>query len=121
MKLQKADPPGAVIDAFRDVQAARADQERLRNEAQAYANDVIPRARGEAEKVRLEAEAYKEQTVAEAEGEVSRYLAIFNEYQRAKDVTRKRLYYETLESVRSGYLPLPEVQKRAAESGGTQR
>lgn len=137
VKLQKADPPGAVIDAFRDVQAARADQERMRNEAQAYANDVIPRARGEAEKIRLEAEAYKEQTVAEAEGEVSRYLAILNEYARAKDVTRKRLYYETLESVLSGmnkiiideqgggqgvvpYLPLPEVQRRANETRSTQ-
>lgn len=132
VKLQKADPPGAVIDAFRDVQAARADQERMRNEAQAYANDVIPRARGEAEKIRLEAEAYKEQTVAEAEGEVSRYLAIYSEYSRAKDVTRKRLYYETLETVLSGmnkiiidekggqgvvpYLPLPEVQRRAGEA-----
>ena len=137
VKLQKADPPGAVIDAFRDVQAARADQERMRNEAQAYANDVIPRARGEAEKVRLEAEAYKEQTVAEAEGEVSRYLAIFSEYNRAKDVTRKRLYFETLESVLSGmnkiiidekggsgvvpYLPLPEVQRRATESGSAKQ
>tara|TARA_R110002167_G_scaffold241493_2_gene446788 strand:- start:855 stop:1979 length:1125 start_codon:yes stop_codon:yes gene_type:complete len=137
VKLQKADPPGAVIDAFRDVQAARADQERARNEAQAYANDIIPRARGEAEKVRLEAEAYKEQTVAEAEGEVSRYRAIFGEYAQAKDVTRKRLYYETLETVLSGmnkiiidekggqgvvpYLPLPEVQRRATETGSPQR
>ena len=135
VKLQKADPPAAVIDAFRDVQAARADQERMRNEAQAYANDVIPRARGEAEKIRLEAEAYKEQTVAEAEGEVSRYLAIFSEYDRAKDVTRKRLYFETLESVLAGmnkiiidesggqgvvpYLPLPELQRRTGgRSGG---
>ena len=109
--------------------------ERMRNEAQAYANDVIPRARGEAEKIRLEAEAYKEQTVAEAEGEGSRYLAIFSEYDRAKDVTRKRLYFETLESVLAGmnkiiidesggqgvvpYLPLPELQRRTGgRSGG---
>lgn len=131
VKLQKADPPGAVIDAFRDVQAARADQERMRNEAQAYANDVIPRARGEAEQIRLVAEGYREQTVAEAEGDVSRYLAIYREYAQAKDVTRKRIYLETLEDVLQGmnkviidnesgpgvvpYLPLPEVQKRVQQ------
>jgi membrane protease subunit HflK len=132
VKLQKADPPAAVIDSFRDVQAARADQERSVNEAQAYANDIIPRARGEAEQIRLDAEGYREQTVAEAEGEVSRYLAIYNEYRQAKDVTRKRLYLETLEEVFGGmnkvvidsdkgpgvvpYLPLPEIQKRAVQN-----
>jgi len=137
VKLQQADPPAAVIDAFRDVQAARADQERLRNEAQAYANDIVPRARGEAEQIRLEAEGYREQTVADAEGEVARYLAIQEQYAKARDVTRKRLYYETLESVLAGmnkividkaggsgvvpYLPLPEVQRRSQQGqGGTQ-
>ncbi len=131
VKLQQADPPNQVIDAFRDVQAARADQERMRNEAQAYANDIVPRARGESEKIRLEAEAYKEQTVADAQGQVSRFLAIFEQYQKAPEVTRKRMYYETLEDVLGGmnkvivdskgggsgvvpYLPLPELQKRAA-------
>jgi membrane protease subunit HflK len=138
VKLQKADPPAAVIDSFRDVQAARADQERLRNEAQAYANDIVPRARGEAEQIRQEAEGYREQTVAEAEGDVARYLAIYKEYSQAKDVTRKRLYLETLESVLAGmnkividnekggqgvvpYLPLPEVQKRTQQNQGAQR
>jgi len=132
VKMQKADPPAAVIDAFRDVQAARADQERLVNEAQAYANDIIPRARGEAERIRLDAEGYREQTVAEAEGEVSRYLAIYNEYRQAQDVTRRRLYLETLENVLAGmnkviidseggpgvvpYLPLPEIQRRAQQN-----
>jgi len=135
VKLAKADPPGAVIDAFRDVQAARADEERLVNEAQAYANDILPRARGEAERIRQEAEGYKEQTVAQAEGEVSRYLAIQNEYRLAPNVTRKRLYLETMESVMQGtnkividneggsqgvlpYLPLPELQKQSNRSRG---
>jgi membrane protease subunit HflK len=137
VKLQAADPPAAVIDSYRDVQAARADQERMRNEAQSYANDIIPRARGESEKIRLEAEAYREQTVAQAEGETARYLAIYKEYALAKEVTRKRLYLETMESVLSGmnkviidskqgqgvvpYLPLPEVQRRAQESKGAQK
>ena len=129
VKLQSVDPPNTVIDAFRDVQAARADQERLRNEAEAYANDIIPRARGEAAQIRFDAEAYREQTVADAEGQVSRYLAILNEYEKAKDVTRQRMYLETLEEVLGGmdkvvidnkqggsgvvpYLPLPEVEKR---------
>jgi membrane protease subunit HflK len=129
VKLQKADPPDAVIAAFRDVQAARADQERMRNEAQAYANDIIPRARGEAEQVRLEAEGYKEQVVADAEGEASRFLAIYGEYALAKDVIRQRMYLETMEEILAGmnkvvidskegqsgvvpYLPLPEIQKR---------
>jgi membrane protease subunit HflK len=129
VQLQKADPPAAVIDAFRDVQAARADQERLRNEAQAYANDVIPRARGQAEQVRLEAEAYREQVVADAQGEVSRFLAIYNEYAQAKAVVRERMYLETMEQVLQGmnkividkdaggtgvvpFLPLNELQKR---------
>ncbi len=134
VKLQKSDPPDAVIAAFRDVQAARADQERMRNEAQAYANDIIPRARGEAEQVRLEAEGYKEQVVADAEGEASRFLAIYGEYAQAKDVIRQRMYLETMEEILAGmnkividsglggpgvvpYLPLPEIQKRA--QGGT--
>lgn len=131
VKLLQADPPDAVIDAFRDVQRAQADQERMRNEAQAYANDVIPRARGEAERNRLQAEGYREQVVAQAEGEVSRYLAIYNEYRQANEIVRKRIYLETMEDVLSGinkiiidkegsgpgvvpYLPLPELQRRAS-------
>ncbi len=130
VNLQKSDPPAAVIDAFRDVQAARADQERLRNEAQAYANDIIPRARGEAEQIRLDAEGYREQVVAQAQGEVSRFLAIYKEYSVAKDVTRRRIYLETMEDVLSGmnkiiiggehgpgvvpYLPLDRLTPRPA-------
>ena len=102
VKLAKSDPPAQVIDAFRDVQAAKQDQERKRNEAEAYRNDIIPRAKGEAAQIIFQAEGYKRQTVAEAEGEVSRYLAILTEYTRAKDVTRQRMYLETLEEVFGG-------------------
>jgi membrane protease subunit HflK len=130
VQTQQADPPEQVIDAFRDVQAARADRERSKNEAEAYANDVIPRARGEAEQVLQQAEAYKKEVVAKAEGEASRFLAIYNEYKNAKQVTQERMYLETMEKVladidkviidkESGsgvvpYLPLPELRK----SGG---
>ncbi len=127
VQTQKADPPDQVIDAFRDVQAARADMERSKNEAEAYANDVIPRARGEAEKILQAAEAYKKEVVAKAEGEASRFLAIFNEYKNAKEVTQERMYLETMEKVLADidkviidkeagsgvvpYLPLPELKK----------
>jgi len=99
VQTQKADPPDQVIDAFRDVQAARADMERSKNEAEAYANDVIPRARGEAAKILQAAEAYKKEVVARAEGEASRFLSIYNEYAKAKKVTQERMYLETMEEV----------------------
>jgi len=99
VQTQKADPPDQVIDAFRDVQAARADMERSKNEAEAYANDVIPRARGEAAKILQAAEAYKKQVVAKAEGEASRFLSIYNEYAQAKQVTQERMFLETMEKV----------------------
>jgi len=99
VQTQKADPPDQVIDAFRDVQAARADMERSKNEAEAYANDVIPRARGEAAKILQAAEAYKKEVVAKAEGEASRFLSIYAEYAKAKDVTQERMYLETMEQV----------------------
>ena len=128
VQTQKADPPDQVIDAFRDVQAARADMERSKNEAQAYSNDVIPRARGEAQKILQAAEAYKKEVVAKAEGEASRFIAIYTEYKNAKQVTQERMYLETMEKVladidkiiidkNSGsgvvpYLPLPELKKK---------
>tara|TARA_B100001173_G_scaffold292889_1_gene285472 strand:- start:122 stop:1204 length:1083 start_codon:yes stop_codon:yes gene_type:complete len=99
VQTQKADPPDQVIDAFRDVQAARADMERSKNEAEAYSNDVIPRARGEAAKILQAAEAYKKEVVAKAEGEASRFLSIYNEYARAKKVTQERMFLETMERV----------------------
>ena len=130
VQTQKADPPDQVIDAFRDVQAARADMERSKNEAEAYANDVIPRARGEAAKILQAAEAYKKEVVAKAEGEASRFVSIYNEYAKAKEVTQERMYLETMEKVladidkviidkNSGsgvvpYLPLPELTKKKA-------
>jgi len=127
VQTQKADPPDQVIDAFRDVQAARADMERSKNEAEGYANDVIPRARGDAAKILQEAEAYKQQVVAAAEGEASRFIAIYNEYAKAKKVTQERMYLETMEKVLANinkviidkkaggvvpYLPLPELSKK---------
>ena len=99
VQTQQADPPSQVIDAFRDVQAARADRERSKNEAEAYANDVIPRARGEAEQILQKAEAYKKEVVAKAEGEASRFEAIYTEYAKAKKVTQERMYLETMEKV----------------------
>jgi len=99
VQTQKADPPDQVIDAFRDVQAARADMERSKNEAEAYANDVIPRARGEAAKILQAAEAYKKEVVAKAEGEASRFLSIYSEYAKAKQVTQERMFLETMEKV----------------------
>ena len=102
VQLQKVDPPTQVIDSFRDVQAARSDLERAQNEAQTYANRVVPEARGRAAKIIQDAEAYREQTVAEAKGQTSRFLQIFDEYRKAPDVTRQRMYLETMERVLGG-------------------
>jgi modulator of FtsH protease HflK len=102
VQLQKVDPPAQVIDAFRDVQAARADQERLQNEAGSYANRVVPEARGDAERILQAAKAYREQTVAEASGQTARYLKIYEEYKKAPAVTRTRMYLETMERVLGG-------------------
>jgi membrane protease subunit HflK len=99
VQLQKVDPPTQVIDAFRDVQAARADLERSVNEAQTYANKVIPQARGEVAKITQAAEAYRSQTVAEATGESARFLKIYEQYKKAPEVTRERMYLETMERV----------------------
>src|SRR5471030_3105565 len=102
VQLQKVDPPTQVIDAFRDVQAARADLERAQNEAQTYANRVVPEARGNVAKITQAAEAYKSQTVAEATGQTSRFLKIYEQYTKAPDVTRERMYLETMERVLGG-------------------
>jgi modulator of FtsH protease HflK len=127
VQLQKVDPPAQVIDAFRDVQAARADKERLQNEAAAYANRVVPEAHGDAERILQAAKAYREQTVAEATGQAARFLKVYEEYKKAPDVTRRRMYLETMERVLGGadkvildskagqgvvpYLPLDQLQK----------
>ncbi|XSG82883.1 MAG: FtsH protease activity modulator HflK [Methyloligella sp. ZOD6] len=135
VQLQKADPPAQVIDAFRDVQAAKADQERLQNEAEAYANKVIPEARGEAERILQQAQGYRDRVVAEAKGEADRFLKIFDAYKTAPDVTRKRIFIETMQDVLSGrdkvildekggqgvvpYLPLSEIKKPSTGSSRT--
>jgi membrane protease subunit HflK len=132
VQLQKVDPPGDVIDAFRDVQRAQADRERARNEAEIFANDILPRARGEAERLVQESQAYRQEVVADAEGDAQRFIAVYNEYAKAPDVTTRRIYLETMEEVlrdmnkvvidsgASGsgvvpYLPLPELERRARD------
>jgi modulator of FtsH protease HflK len=140
VQLQKIDPPTQVIDAFRDVQAARSDLERAQNEAQTYANRIVPEARGRAAKITQDAEAYREQTVAEATGQASRFSQVYDQYKKAPDVTRQRIYLETMEHVLGGtdktiidtgpqggqgvvpYLPLGELtrpQQPAQKPGGT--
>lgn len=101
VQLQKVDPPEQVIDAFRDVQAARADKEKLQNEAVTYANKIVPEAHGDAERILQAAEGYKQQTVAEASGQAARFLKVYEEYKKAPDVTRQRIYLETMEKVMS--------------------
>jgi len=134
VNIQKADPPAEVIDAYRDVQAARADQERMRNEAEGYANKIIPEARGRAAKIVQQAEAYRQQVVAEASGEAQRFDSVYEEYRKAPEVTRQRMYLETMSDVlapvnkvivdpnaaRGGvvpYLPLPSLTGSAGGGG----
>jgi len=134
VNLDKADPPREVIDAFRDVQAAEQERDRLQSQADAYANRVLAGARGEAAQILEKAEGYRAQVVNQAEGEASRFLAVLNEYLLAPEVTRKRLYLETMEEVFGQmdkiildegaggqgvvpYLPLNELRKSA--TGGS--
>lgn len=130
VNLLKADPPAEVLDAQRDVQTALADAETARNQAEAYHNDIVPKARGEAQKLVLDAEAYKQEVIARAQGEASRFSAVYAEYKQAKDVTKKRMYLETMENVLQGmnkviiegkgsnavqpYLPLTDLKPKAA-------
>jgi membrane protease subunit HflK len=102
VNLAKADPPLEVIDAFREVQAAQQERDRLEKEADAYANRVTAGARGQAAQLLEEAEAYRAQVVNNAQGEASRFLAVYAEYVKAPDVTRKRMYLETMEKVLGG-------------------
>jgi membrane protease subunit HflK len=136
VQMQKVDPPAQVIDSFRDVQAARADLERLQNEAQTYANRVVPEARGRAAQILQAAEGYKQQAVAEAKGQSSRFLQVYDEYKKAPEVTRQRIYLETMEHVLGGsekliynggqsgqsvvpYLPLSELTPRRPPASTT--
>jgi membrane protease subunit HflK len=99
--LQKTDPPPAVIESFRDVQRASTDAERLRNEAQAYANDIVPRARGDAARVIAAGQGEKLATVAQATGETKRFLSVLAAYRTAKDVTLQRMYLDTMRDILS--------------------
>lgn len=101
VKLQKADPPKQVVDAFNEVQRAKADMERFKNEAEAYRNEILPKSRGEAAQRLQNAEAYKQAVINKAQGEAERFLSVYNAYKQGKEVTSKRLYLETMESVLS--------------------
>jgi len=138
VQLQKVDPPSQVIDSFRDVQAARIDAERAQNEAQTYGNRVVPEARGRVAQITQAAEAYREQTVAEAKGQTARFVQVYDQYKKAPDITRQRLYLETMERVFGGadkiildsgppggggvvpYLPLNELTRQPATPRSTQ-
>ena len=99
VKLQKADPPKQVVDAFNEVQRAKADMERFKNEAEAYRNEILPKAQGESAQRLQNAQAYKEAVVNKAKGEAERFISVYNAYKQGKDVTAKRLYLETMEEV----------------------
>jgi membrane protease subunit HflK len=125
--IEKSDAPAQVVAAFRDVQVAQANKEQYQNDAAGYASKVVNEAKGEGERIKLTAEGYKEQTIADAVGQTARFLKVYEEYKKAPDVTRKRLYLETMERVLGGaekiildgkgqgvvpYLPLDQLQKR---------
>ena len=131
-KMQKAQPPEQVKAAFDDAVKAREDEQRLKNEAQAYANDILPRARGTAARLVQEGEAYKASVIARAGGDAERFLNISRQYQKAPDVTTERLYLETMEQVLSNttkvfvdqkagnnilYLPLDQIIQQGARNG----
>ena len=128
-------PPKNVIDSFDEVSRARQDKDRLKNEAEAYRNDIVPRARGESQQLVQGADAYRQEVVNRAEGDANRFNAVYEAYKRSKEVTKMRIYLETLEEVfqnvnkviidsdagGSGvvpYLPLPEIQKRMGAATG---
>lgn len=127
VNMQPAKPPEQVKDAFDDAIKAREDKERLENKAEAYANEILPQARGEAARAVAEAKAYRDRVIASAEGETSRFNAIRAEFEKAPEVTRERLYLETIESVLTGsnmvlidvpqgnslmYLPLDQIMRK---------
>ena len=133
VQLQSVDPPDQVIDAFDEVQRARQDKDRLVNEANSYLNKIVPNARGEAAKLVENAKAYKEQVVKQAEGVAQNFIDVYNSYKDAKEVTRRRIYLETLREVLEGenkiilddsgnsqgvvpYLPLNELNKKRSSN-----
>jgi membrane protease subunit HflK len=110
VKLQTVQPPKEVAASFSDVVSAKEDKEKMIQEAQGYQEDIIPKARGKAQSLVLEAEGYKEEKIKRAQGDVAKFLAVLQEYEKAKDVTRKRLYLETMEKV------LPRIKKFIIDS-----
>lgn len=132
VQLLAVDPPADVIDAFNEVQRARQDKDRLKNEAEAYRNDVVPRARGEAARIVAEAEAYAAEVVSRSQGDASRFQQVYEAYSQNRDVTKERIYIETLEEILGNvdkviidqgsggqgvipYLPLPQINKQSAQ------
>ncbi len=138
IQLREVDPPQQVIAAFRDVQAARNERDTLQKQAQTYADNVVPRAKGEADRILAGAQGYRDQTVAEATGQASRFVKIFDEYKKAPDLTRQRMFLEMQEKVLNGadkiildnkggsgqgvvpYLPLDQLQQRSPRKEGAQ-
>jgi modulator of FtsH protease HflK len=131
VQLEKADPPTPVLSSFEEVQRAEQNQNKFIREAEQYRNQILGQARGDASKVIADAKAYKSRVVAEAQGEAQRFLSVYTEYAKAKDLTRQRLFLETMEDVlqkstkviiengKDGqgtvpYLPLPELQRKSS-------
>lgn len=117
VQLQDVHPPRQVIDAFKDVASAKEDKSRFINEAEAYENDLIPRTRGEAASILNQAQAYKESKILQAKGDSDRFLFVLEEYRKAKDITKKRIYLETMEEIMSR----PEVEKIIISNESMQR
>ena len=132
-------PPKNVIDAFDEVSRARQDMDRLKNEAEAFRNDIVPRARGEAQQLLQGAEAYRQEVVNRAQGDANRFNSVYQAYRQSKDVTTTRIYLETLETIFSNvnkviidsevgkagggvvpYLPLPEIKKKQQNNASSQ-
>jgi membrane protease subunit HflK len=135
VNIENVAPPAEVADAFAEVQRAQQDQQKFQEDARTYANTLLGNARGQAAKVREDAAAYKSRVVQESEGEASRFISVYNEYVKSPDVTRRRLYFETMEQVLGGankvivepgttgsgvvpYLPLPQVGSGAPQATG---
>jgi len=112
INIENVTPPAEVAGAFRESVSARADRDRIVNEAQGYANDTVAKAKGEAEKLGADAESYRQQRINEAEGDAARFAKLLAESRKAKDVTERRLYLETMEEV------LPRVKKVVIDSSG---
>jgi len=132
VQMQNVHPPAEVVDAFKDVASAREDKSRFINEAEAYQRDILPKARGEAARIVNAAQAYKEANIRRSQGDASRFLAVLGEYNKAKDITRQRMYLEAMEAILANpeteklimsddalrksvpYLPLDKLPKQAA-------